>query len=77
MDISLKIAPKKDLNLIAMKMKRRKLKSKKLHSRVFASFAKKFLEIRSRKFKLDKDLVNHHVPLSLENTDGLLIWRES
>ena len=46
MVINLKTAPKKDLNSILMKTKRKSLKNKKLHSKDFASFANKFLEIK-------------------------------
>lgn len=77
MDTSSRTALKKVFNSITVKTKRRNLKSKRPHSRDFASSAKKFLETRSKRFKLDKDLVNLLVPSSLENTDGLLIWSAS
>jgi hypothetical protein len=55
MDINLRMPPKKDSNSITLKMKRKRLKNKKLHSKDFASSANKFWEIKLKKFKLVKD----------------------
>jgi hypothetical protein len=74
MDTNLKIAPKKDFNSIIVKMKRRGLRNKKLLSRAFANFSRKFWVTKLRKFKWDKDLVNHHALLLLANMDGQQIW---
>ena len=76
-DINSKIVPKKVLNSINPKMKRKKLKNKKLLLKVFASYARKFLVIRLKKFKLVKDSLNLHVLWLLVNMDGQLIWKES
>jgi hypothetical protein len=74
MGTSSKTAPKKASNSTTLKTRRRDLRSKKLHSKGFASFSRKYWEIKLRKFKLDKDLANHHALLLLANTDGQLIW---
>ena len=76
-DINSKIVPKKALNSINPKMKRKKLKNKKLLLKVFASYARKFLVIRLKKFKLVNDSLNLHVLWLLVNMDGQLIWKES
>lgn len=55
MVINLKIVQKKVLNLINLKMKRKKSKNKKLPMKDYANFVKKFLEKKLKKFKSDKD----------------------
>ena len=76
MVIKLKTVQKKDLNSNKLNNKRKKLKNKKLHLKDFANSVKKFLVIKLKRYKLDKDLQNHLVPWSLVNTDGQLIWKE-
>lgn len=77
MAISLRTAPNKVWNSTKPKIKKRKLKNKKLLLKDYANFANKFLVKKSKKYKLDKDLQNHHVLSLLANTDGQLIWKES
>jgi hypothetical protein len=74
---NLKTVPRKGLNSITLKTRRRGLKSKKLHLKVFASFSRKSSEIKSKKCKSGKDLANHLVLLLLANTDGQLTWNAS
>lgn len=74
---NLKTAPKKALNSITLKMRRKDLKSKKLHLKAFASFSRKSLEIKSKKYKSGKDLANHLALLLQANTDGQLTWNAS
>ena len=77
MDTNLEILQKRDSNLTKLKMKRKNLNNKKLHSKDSANYAKKFSMTRSKKFKSLKDLMNHHAPWLLPNMDGQPTWRES
>jgi hypothetical protein len=61
MDINLETHPNKDFNLTKLKIKKRNYKNKKLHSKDFVNYAKKFLDKKLKKFKSVKDLMNHHV----------------
>lgn len=60
-DIKSEIPPKKDSNSTKVKTKRKDYKNKKPHSKVFANYANKFLQIKLKKSKYLKDLMNHHV----------------
>jgi len=55
METNSKIAPRKDLILTKLKIKKRRLRSKRLHLKVSANFAKKFWEIKLKRYKLDID----------------------
>jgi len=61
MVINLKTAPKKVLTLTKLRTKRRNLKKRKPPLKVFASFSRKFLDKRLKKFKSDKDFTSLHV----------------
>jgi HSP90 family molecular chaperone len=73
----LRTAQKKDLILMKLKNKRRKLKNKKLPMKDFANLSRKSWVIKLKKFKLDTDLLNLHALLLLVSTDGRQTWKES
>lgn len=77
MATNLETPQNKDLNSTKPKKKRRNLNNKKLHSKDFATFAKKFSVIKLKKSKFLKDLTNLHVPWLPPNTDGQPTWKES
>lgn len=58
---NLEMLQNKDFNSINHKTKRRNYNNKKHHSKVSVNYANKFLEIKLKKFKYLKDLMNHHV----------------
>jgi len=77
MERNLRIVLKKDLISVKLKMKRRNGKNKNHNSKDYVNLLRKSLEIKLKKFNLDKDLKIHHVFLLQVNMDGLLTWKES
>lgn len=77
MDTNLEMPPNKDSNSNKLKTKRKELKNKKLHMKDSATYAKKSLEINSKKYKFHKDSTNPHAPSLPANTDGQPTCKES
>ena len=71
------LAPKKDLNSMKLKKRRSQEKKRRLNSNLSANWWRMSLEIRLRRLLFPTELMNHLVCWSLENMDGLPIWKES